>query len=52
MLSSGTAPASGMKLSWKLLTAPHDAAVVTTAHRIEAAMPKRVSFPSKLPPAC
>ncbi|CAH0274575.1 hypothetical protein SRABI106_03131 [Rahnella aquatilis] len=30
------------------LTAPHEAAVVTTAYRLEARMPKRLSLPSIL----
>ncbi len=33
-----------------LLTAPHEVAVVTVANSAEAAMPKRVSLPSMLPP--
>ena len=32
------------------LTAPQDAAVVTTANRAEAAMPNRTSLSSMLPP--
>ncbi len=32
------------------LTAPQEAAVVTTANRLAARMPKRVSLPSMLPP--
>ena len=34
------------------LTAPHEAAVVMTTKRAEAAMPKRDSLPSMLPPDC
>jgi hypothetical protein len=34
-----------------VLTAPQEAAVVTATNRAEAAMPKRVSLPSMLPPA-
>ncbi len=34
------------------LTAPHDAAVVTAANKAVAAMPKRDSLPSMLPPLC
>ena len=33
------------------LTAPHDAAVVIAAKSVDAAMPKRASLPSMLPPA-
>ena len=33
------------------LTAPQEASVVTTANSAEAAMPKRTSLPSMLPPA-
>jgi hypothetical protein len=32
------------------LTAPHEAAVVITANRAEATIPKRTSLPSMLPP--
>ena len=32
------------------LTAPQEAAVVMTAKRLEATMPKRTSLPSMLPP--
>ena len=35
-----------------VLTAPQEVAVVTAANSAEAAMPKRVSLPSMLPPAC
>jgi len=35
-----------------LLTAPQEAAVVTVANSPEAAMPKRASLPSMLPPDC
>ena len=34
------------------LTAPQDAAVVMAANRPVAAMPKRASLPSMLPPGC
>ena len=34
------------------LTAPHEAAVVIAANRLEALMPKRASLPSMLPPGC
>ena len=48
----GTMPPRGVKLSCMAITAPQLAAVVMTANRAEAAMPKRVSLPSMLPPAC
>ena len=51
MLNSGIMPPSAVKLSCIALTAPHDAAVVTTANRALAAVPKRTSLPSMLPPA-
>ena len=51
MLNSGTKPPSGVKLSCMALTAPHEAAVVIAANSAEAAMPKRTSLPSMLPPA-
>ena len=44
-------PPSAVKLSCMPLTAPHDAAVVTTANNADAAVPKRTSLPSMLPPA-
>ena len=50
MLSSGTRPASGMKLSCMELTAPHEASVVTSAKSAVSGMPKRTSLPSMLPP--
>ena len=49
--NSGTKPPSGVIESCIVLTAPHEVAVVTAANRLEAAMPKRVSLPSMLPPA-
>ena len=52
MLTSGTRPPSGVKLSCMLLTAPQEASVVTVANRAELAIPKRTSLPSMLPPAC
>ncbi len=52
MLTSGTAPPSGVKLSCMALTAPHEASVVTVANKAELAMPKRTSLPSMLPPDC
>ena len=51
MLSSAMPPASGVRLSWALLTAPHEVSVVTVAKRIELVIPKRTSLPSMLPPA-
>ena len=48
----GTRPPSGVKLSCMALTEPLDAAVVADAQMAELTMPKRVSFPSMLPPAC
>ena len=49
--NSGTKPPSGVNESCMALTAPHEVAVVTVANSAEAAMPKRVSLPSMLPPA-
>ena len=48
----GTMPPSGVNESCMALTAPQEAAVVTAANSAEAVMPKRVSLPSMLPPAC
>ena len=45
-------PPSGVKESCIAFTAPHEAAVVTAANSAEAAMPKRTSLPSMLPPDC
>ena len=50
MLISGIMPPSAVKLSCMALTAPQEAAVVTTANSEEATMPKRTSLPSMLPP--
>ena len=50
--SSGTAPPSGVNESCIAFTAPQDAAVVMVANSAEAAMPKRASLPSMLPPGC
>ena len=44
----GIMPPSAVKESCMALTAPHDAAVVTTAYRLLARMPKRLSLPSIL----
>ena len=49
MLTSGTMPPKGLKLSCIELTAPHDVPVVTVANKAELATPKRVSLPSRLP---
>ena len=51
MLTIGTRPPSGVKLSCMELTAPQEAWVVTVAKSAEAATPKRVSLPSRLPAA-
>src|SRR5437016_4991890 len=51
MLTSGTAPPSGTKLSWAQFTAPADVPVVLAAKRPQDAAPKRTSLPSMLPPA-
>ncbi len=48
--TSGTAPPSGMNESCIALTAPHDAAVVIVAKRVDATMPNLDSLPSMLPP--
>ena len=50
MLTNGTRPPSGVKLSCIEFTAPHEVSVVTVAHSAESTMPKRVSLPSMLPP--
>ena len=50
MSISGIRPPSAVNESCIALTAPHDVSVVITAKSVEAAMPKRVSLPSKLPP--
>ena len=52
IITMGTMPPRGVKESCMAFTAPHDAAVVITANRLEALMPKRVSLPSMLPPDC
>ena len=51
MLTSGIMPPSAVKLLCIPLTAPHEADVVITANSEVAAMPKRTSLPSMLPPA-
>ena len=48
----GTAPPSGVNESCMPFTAPQEAAVVMAANSPVAAMPKRVSLPSMLPPLC
>ena len=48
----GTAPPSGVNESCMPMTAPQDAAVVMAANKAVAAMPKRASLPSMLPPGC
>ena len=50
MLTSRTRSPSGVKLSWKLFTAPVDASVVAVAQRPDRIGPKRTSLPSMLPP--
>ena len=50
MLNSGIMPPSAVKLSCIALTAPQEAAVVMTENRALAAIPKRTSLPSILPP--
>ena len=50
MLISGIMPPIAVNESCMALTAPHDASVVITANSEEAAMPKRTSLPSRLPP--
>src|SRR5437764_1156716 len=52
MLTIGTAPASGSRLSCMLFTAPQDASVVAVVKSMDCAMPKRTSLPSMLPPDC
>ena len=42
--------AKGVNESCMPFTAPHEVAVVMVANNAEAAMPKRVSLPSMLPP--
>ena len=46
MLTSGTAPPPGVKLSWAAMTAPVEVPVVVAANRPEAPGPKRTSLPS------
>ena len=52
MFAMSNPPDKGMKLSCMALTAPLDESVVTVANSEDAAMPKRTSLPSMLPPAC
>ena len=52
IITIGTMPPSGVNESCMAFTAPQEAAVVITANRLVALMPKRVSLPSILPPAC
>src|SRR4051812_21771541 len=49
MLTIGTIPPSGVKLSCHELTAPHDVLVVTVANNAELTTPNRSSLPSMLP---
>ncbi len=51
MLTSGTAPPSGSRLSWEQSTAPVEVPVVAEAKSPHSTGPKRVSLPSMLPPA-
>ena len=46
----GTSPPMPVSDSIAALTAPHEVTVVTAAHSVEFAMPKRTSLPSMLPP--
>ena len=48
----GTRPPSGVNESCIALTAPYEAAVVRVPNSADSTMPKRVSLPSMLPPAC
>ena len=48
MLTSGTAPPPGVKLSCEEITAPVDVPVVEAAKSAEVAAPKRTSLPSML----
>ena len=50
MLTSGTAPPSGVKLSCEELTAPVEVPVVEAAKRADAAAPNRTSLPSMFAP--
>ncbi len=52
MLTIGTSPPSGVKLSCIELTAPHEVSVVTVAQSADSTIPKRISLPSMLPPLC
>ena len=52
MLSIAMPPASGVRLSCDVLTAPVEVSVVMVVHNTEAPMPLRTSLPSWLPPAC
>src|SRR5256885_918865 len=49
MLTSGTSPPSGVKLSCMAFTAPQEASVVTVAYSADVDTPKRASLPSMLP---
>ena len=50
LLTSGTIPPRGVKLSCMAFTEPFEAAVVAAAQRPDHAGPTRASFPSMLPP--
>ena len=45
-------PASGVRLSCAVFTAPVEVTVVDVAQRADAPMPLRTSLPSWLPPDC
>src|SRR3978361_162016 len=51
MSNIGTKPPSAVNEPCIALTAPHDVSVVIVANSADAAMPKRASLPSQLPPA-
>ena len=52
MWTIGEAPPSGVNESCMQLTDPFDVPVVAPAHKPQAAVPKRISFPSRFPPDC
>ena len=51
MFDIGIAPPMPVSESSAAFTAPHDVTVVIALHSAELVTPKRVSLPSRLPPA-
>src|ERR1035438_1504671 len=52
ILTMGTSPPRGVRLSCMVLFAPQLASVVTTTNSADPGMPKRTSLPSMFPPGC